>query len=106
MPEDPATAAPDAQEARDEDLVPRPSKMRYLAMLFAGIFIGRIATENFSDGALSALDLVMYGGLALSIAWAWRSWARQAMIQRHLAAERRRERAASPAPRPPRRTKR
>ncbi len=70
--------------------------MRYLAMLFAGILIGRIATENFSDGALSALDLVMYIGLALSIAWAWRSWARQAMIQRHLAAERRRTPARRP----------
>lgn len=71
--------------------------MRYLAMLFAGIFIGRLATENFSAGALNALDLVMYGGLALSIAWAWRSWARQAMVQRHLAAQRRRQGTAAPS---------
>ena len=104
--EDPATAPPDAQEARDEDLVPRPSKMRYLAMLFAGIFIGRIASENFAPGALDLLDLAMYAGLALSLAWAWRSWARQAMVQRHLAAERSRARAAAPSQRPPRRSKR
>jgi hypothetical protein len=78
--------------------------MRYLAMLFAGIFIGRIASENFGAGALDALDLVMYGGLALSLAWAWRSWARQAMVQRHLAAERRRARASSSS-RPPKRSK-
>lgn len=103
--EDPGTPAPDEQEARDEDLVPRPSKMRYLALLFAGIFIGRIASTNFSSGALDLLDLVMYVGLALSLAWAWRSWARQAMVQRRLAAERRRQRAASSL-RPPRQKKR
>ncbi len=93
-------------DERDEDLVPRPSKMRYIALLFAGMFIGRIASTNFAPGALDLLDLAMYAGLALSLAWAWRTWARQAMIQRHLAAERRRQRASSPAPRPPKRSKR
>ena len=37
----------------------------------------------------------MYIGLALSLAWAWRTWARRAMVQRHLDAERRRERQAA-----------
>lgn len=89
-PERPSTPADD----RDEDLVPRPSKMRYLALFLAGMFIGRLASENFAPGTLDALDLLMYIGLALSIAWAWRSWARQAMIRRHLDTQRRQERAA------------
>lgn len=82
----------DAAEAEGAD-VPAPSKMRYVAIFLTGLFIGRIASDNFAPGSLGALDLFMYLGLALSVAWAWRSWARRAMIQRHLAAERRRERA-------------
>ena len=113
MPEDPATAPTDARaeateaaaigaprDRRDEDLVPRPSKMRYVAMLFAGILIGRVASSSFTAGALDAIDLFMVIGLAFSIAWAWRSWAKRAMIQRHLDAERRRQRTGAPTPAP------
>ena len=96
-------ARPAVVEPRDADLVPRPSKMRYLAMIFAGMLIGRIASANFGAGALNALDLVMYIGLALSLAWAWRSWARRAMVQRHLDAERRRSRTSPPTRRPKKR---
>jgi hypothetical protein len=67
-------------------------------MLFAGILIGRIASEQFSSGPLNALDLVMYVGLAFSIAWAWRSWARGAMEQRTLAARRRAARRTGETP--------
>jgi len=66
--------------------------MRYIAIFFAGILVGRVASANFAPGPLGALDLFMYIGLALSLAWAWRTWARRAMVERHLAAERRRER--------------
>ncbi|MEX1022144.1 MAG: hypothetical protein WD058_03250 [Dehalococcoidia bacterium] len=69
----------------------RPSRVRYLFMLFAGMLIGRVASTQFAPGLLDAVDLVMYGGLALSIVWAWRSWARGAMEQRHRDALRRRE---------------
>jgi|GEM_PF-5325572 len=91
-------AAPSAPLApsrpiEDEDLVPRPSKMRYVAIFFAGLLVGRIASSNFAPGALDAVDLFMVIGLAFSLAWAWRSWAKRAMIQRHLAAERRRQRS-------------
>jgi len=117
MPEDSANAPTDARseaaegstarDPRDENLVPRPSKMRYVAMLFAGILIGRIASSSFTAGALDAIDLFMVIGLAFSIAWAWRSWAKRAMIQRHLDAERRRQRTGAPATAPrPRRKKR
>ena len=82
----------------DEEALPGPSKMRYVAIFLAGLFIGRIASENFAPGSLGALDLFMYLGLALSIAWAWRSWARRAMIQRHLSAERRKQATAQRAP--------
>lgn len=85
----PAPARPRASE----DLVPRPSKMRYVALFLAGLFIGRLASEQFAPGPLGAMDLIMYVGLAFSVAWAWRSWARRAMIQRHLAAQRREQRA-------------
>lgn len=67
--------------------------MRYVAIFFAGLLVGRIASSNFAPGALDAVDLFMAIGLAFSIAWAWRSWAKRAMIQRHLAAERRRQRS-------------
>lgn len=66
--------------------------MRYVAIFFAGLLVGRLASSNFAPGALDAIDLVMVIGLAFSLAWAWRSWARRAMVQRHLAAERRRTR--------------
>lgn len=91
----PAKLAPEPVEAS----APGPSKMRYLAIFFAGILVGRIASQNFAAGPLGMLDLFMYVALALSIAWAWRSWARRAMIQRHLDAERRRALAASSSPR-------
>lgn len=97
MPQEPDTpeqpSPPD--EVPDPDLVPRPSKMRYVALFFAGILVGRIASENFAPGSLGALDLFMYVGLALAVAWAWRSWARRAMVERHLAAERRRAASGS-----------
>jgi hypothetical protein len=67
----------------------RRSRVPYLFVLSAGVLIGRIASEQFPSGPLNALDLVMYVGLAFSIAWAWRSWARGAMEQRTLAARRR-----------------
>ena len=95
----PAEGAPDTPEATDEDAVPGPSKMVYVALFLAGLFVGRIASENFAPGSLGALDLFMYLGLALSIAWAWRSWARRAMIQRHLSAERRKQAVERRAPR-------
>ncbi|MCK9495579.1 MAG: hypothetical protein M0R75_08795 [Dehalococcoidia bacterium] len=99
MPDDPAGPR-SAEPATDPDLVPRPSKMRYIAIFFAGILVGRVASANFAPGPLGALDLFMYIGLALSLAWAWRTWARRAMVQRHLDAERRRERQASTATAP------
>ncbi len=104
MPDEPREVAPTedaaAEGAASEDAVPGPSRMRYVAIFLAGLFVGRIASENFADGSLGALDLFMYIGLALSIAWAWRSWARRAMAQRHLAAERRRQAAERRSSRP------
>ena len=91
------------REPEDAALATRPSKMRYVAIFFAGLLVGRIASANFAPGALDAIDLFMMIGLAFSIAWAWRSWAKRAMIQRHLAAERRRQRSGPNAPRPKRR---
>lgn len=81
-----------------QDLVPRPSKMRYVFLFLAGLFVGRLASEQFAAGPLGAIDLFMYAGLALSVAWAWRSWARRAMIQRHLQAQRRQADAARTPP--------
>src|SRR5690606_7404404 len=53
----PATSQ--AAERPDEDLIPRPSKMRYVAIFFAGLLVGRVASENFASGPLGAIDLFM-----------------------------------------------
>ena len=77
------TTAPETPVAK------RRSKLPYIFMLFAGMLIGRIASEQFASGLLSAIDLVMYVALAFSVAWAWRTWARRAMERRALQAQRR-----------------
>jgi len=69
----------------------QPSKVRYIFMLLCGLLIGRIATQNFAATPLFYLDMAMYVGFAFCIAWAWRSWARKTMAQRHVQALRRAE---------------
>jgi len=78
-----------ARQRREPDLVPRPSKMRYVLLFFAGSFVGMLAQARFSEEFLSMFSLITYAAMALGIAWMWRSWARHAMEQRHLQAQRR-----------------
>ncbi len=76
--------------------VKRPSRVRYVFLFVLGVFVGRLASNNFSPGALDALDLLMYIGLAFSLVWAWRSWARDTFEQRRreaLERQRRRQEA-------------
>ncbi|MDA0300898.1 MAG: hypothetical protein DWG80_02110 [Chloroflexi bacterium] len=89
------------RQRQGPDLVPRPPKMRYVLVFFAGIFAGRVAEVNFAPEFLSALSLITYGALALGIAWMWRSWARRAMEQRHLQAQRRQQSGQQRGPNSP-----
>jgi len=75
----------------------RPSRMRYFFLFVLGLFAGRVASDNFGPGALDAVDLLMFIGIAVSLVWWWRSWARDAFEQRRrqaLERQQRRDRAA------------
>jgi len=86
--------------SRGPDLVPRPSKMRYVLLFFAGAFVGMLAQARFSEDFLSMFSLITYAAMALGIAWMWRSWARRAMEQRHLQAQRRQRASGGRKPSP------
>ena len=70
----------------------RPSRMRYLMLFVLGAFLGRLASTNLGPNALDTFDLLMVAGLALSIVWAWRSWARETFEQRRRDALKRQQR--------------
>ncbi len=72
----------------------RASWYRYAFIFFIGLLIGRIASTSFPVGLREATDLLMVVGLALTIALAWRSWARGAAeARRREQLERRRAQA-------------
>ncbi len=77
----------------------RPSRMRYLFIFVLGVFVGRLASSQFSGGALDAVDLLMVAGLAITIVWAWRSWARETFERRRRDALERQQRRARSAKR-------
>ena len=61
-------------------------------MLFAfsiGALAARVATQLLSPAALGSFDFVVYVGLALSIALAYRRFVRKALIQRRVERARR-----------------
>jgi len=60
-----------------------------LLLLFGGVLLGRIASQEFSSGPLQLLDTATYIGIAFGLAWAWRSWARRAIEDRRRDALRR-----------------
>lgn len=82
-------SAPAVTDDLGRELVPRPSKVRYVLLFFAGVFVGRVATQTFTPDLLSLFNLVTFAALAFGVAWTWRNWARNAMIRRHLEAQRR-----------------
>ena len=79
-----------AEEAR-----PRRPIVGMLFAVSAGAFIARVASQLLAPGPLGAFDFIVYLGLALSVALAYRRFVRNALIQRRR--ERARRAGAAPA---------
>jgi hypothetical protein len=85
-------AAAKRQRQRESD--ERPSRMRLVLLVLLGLLAGRILENNFDPNStlMTAVDIVTYGGIAFSVAFLWRRWARRTLERRREEQQRMRRR--------------